>query len=524
MTEYGRGPGSQPWHPEDPLYGDRAWDGAQQSSWDSYGGQQQPQEPYYPQQPQHPQHPQQPQEHQQTPYGNWDGSQGGTDQFYGAGVGDPYGQQPPPNPYGQQPDYYGTPDAYPPPRPQRQRTAEPGPDPDTGWDPGPDEGEHAFFADRDEDDDDDEPPTRGGRRSGRSRRGSVKRKSGCACMVVALVLTGGVGTGAYYGYTFYNSHFADAPDYAGQGTGEVHIEIPPESTVSQMGNILKREGVVKSHDAFVAAARNNTKAQTIQAGTYVLRKEMSAAAALTMMLDPASQSGLIIPEGMRASAIYKLIDEKTESPAGTTKKAAKSANLALPEWAGGKVEGFLFPAKYSVGKKTEPKAVLKEMVKRSKAEFKKVESDAKKVGLTPFEVLTVASLIQAEAQDDEDFGKVSRVVYNRLKPDNTATNGKLDFDSTINYALGRSTLDVTVNDTKLKSPYNTYRHPGLPPGPIGNPGHQAIDAALNPTKGDWLYFVTVKPGDTRFSVTLEEHNEHVREFNEEQRKKRENDG
>jgi uncharacterized YceG family protein len=539
MTEYGRGPGSQPWHPDDPLYGERGRDEAQQQSgWDPYDGRPQPyrpqerqeqqyyqqyyqqQDPYPEQRHRHSQPYHYPEQHQ---YGGWHGGQDGTAQHYGVGADDPYGQQPPYDPGAQQPDYYATPDAYPSPRRRRQQ---PEPGPETGWDPGPDEGEHAFFADRGDDGGDDADDDSSGR-GDRSRRDGAKRRSGWTGVIVALAVVGGVGTVGYYGPQFYKSRFADAPDFAGEGTGEIKVEIPEGSSVSDMGNTLKREGVVKSHDAFLeASAANGNKAQFIHAGTYTLRKRMSADAALDLMLDPKSQTGLVIAEGLRATEIYELIDERTGSPEGSTEKAAGSADLPLPEWAGEEVEGLLFPSKYSVGEKRTPESVLKTMVKRATAEFTKVnlESEAEKIGRTPLEVLTIASLIQAEAKENEEFGKVSRVIHNRLKPDNTATNGKLEFDSTINYAMGYSTLDVSVNDTRFDSPYNTYLHAGLPPGPIDNPGHQAIEAALNPTEGDWLYFVTVKPGDTRFTTSIDEHNQHVAEFNEEQRKKRENNG
>ncbi|GAB3651578.1 endolytic transglycosylase MltG [Streptomyces sparsus] len=607
MSEYSRGHGSQPWHPGDPLYGDRGWDGTQQGDWDGYGRQQPdaqqwdqsaqqaapgPQDPYGNSQqpygsqrydgqyspPQYQQHADQPpsqrygdphpprdpadqhypgaggpqqyehqqfgqQRHEQREYENPYGQQQygqpqhpDTDDTrqqpdgpqYGP-AGDPYGEQLPPDAYGQQPpDYYGTPDAYPPPKPQRRQDgAAPGAEPDTDWDPGPDQGEHAFFSGDDTADAAGGGDEAAGRRGNRSRRGSAKRKNGCACLMVAAVLLGGGGTVTYFGYDFYQSRFAEAPDFAGEGSGEVQVEIPPGSSVSDMGNILRKAGVVKSHDAFVAAARgSDNKAQTIQAGSYTLRKEMSAASAIQLLLDPASQSGLIIPEGLRALKIYEMIDERTGSAEGTTRKAAESADLGLPTWADGKVEGFLFPAKYSVTEDSEPEAVLREMVKRANAEFKKVgmEAEARKLDRTPHEILTIASLIQAEAQEKDEFGKVSQVIYNRLEPGNSETNGKLDFDSTINYAMGRSTLDVTVDDTKFDSPYNTYVNAGLPPGPIDNPGHQAISAALNPTEGDWMYFVTVKPGDTRFSATFEEHQEHVADFNAEQRRKRESQG
>ncbi|WP_367126164.1 endolytic transglycosylase MltG [Streptomyces phytohabitans] len=578
MTEHGRGTGSQPWYPDDPLFGDQGWDGnhpaARQADpyADPYAGQyQQGQGEVYPQgQPYGPGG--DPYGQQQDPYGTgghpqYDpyaggGQQGQTYQdpqqaAYGGGwdqqgqgevypQGQPYG--PGGDPYGQQQDPYGTGghpqyDPYAgggqqgshgqagPGAPQRQDH----PGGDTGWDDGqgpdwdprPDRGEHAFFADRDDDADrgrgrdgadggrdgddgyDDEDDGRRGRRGG-----GTKRRGGCACMVVALGLTSVVGGIGYFGYQFYESRFGDAPDYSGDGSGSVQVDVPEGSSLSDMGNILKKAGVVKSHDAFVSAAEENGKSAGIHAGVYTLKKEMSASSAIDMMLDPASQSALIIPEGLRATQIYELIDKKLEKKPGTTKKAAADGDLGLPEWADGNPEGLLFPAKYTVGPKSSPESVLKGMVKRAEAEFQKVglEAEAKKLDRTPEEIVAIASLIQAEAQEDADFGKVSRVIYNRLD-DGMA----LQFDSTINYAKGESKLNTTVEDTKFDSPYNTYLHDGLPPGPIDNPGNQALDAALDPTAGDWLFFVSVKPGETRFTASHTEHEKNVQDFNDYQR-------
>ncbi|MBW1604148.1 endolytic transglycosylase MltG [Streptomyces sp. JJ66] len=559
MTEYGRGTGPQPWHPEDPLYGDLGWNGdgapRQQGGWDAHGHQQSP----YPQ--------------QQDAYGTWQDPPPGLAEPYGQG----YAQQPP-QPYGDHPNspdytaYYPAPDAYPPPQPQHTRPPGPyGPDPAdapyspqagpaTGWDPGPDQGEHAFFAAGEDDSgavaapdtethpepgtgtersgppgggppgadaDGSEPPTRAGRRAaargGKGRRGGARRRNRAACLIVAVVLVGGGAGATYAAYSFYQSRFASAPDYSGTGTGEVTVEIPQGAIAADMAKILAGEDVVKSEAAFIEASDENKASRSIQPGIYTLRKQMSAAEAIKLMLDPASQTGLIIPEGLRATQIYQLIDEQTGSPEGTTEELAQSADLGLPAWAGGKIEGFLFPSRYSVSQDSDPQTVLKNMVGRAKDEFDSVnlESEAAKLDRTPYEILIIASLIQAEAQEADDFGKVSQVIYNRLQPDNTETNGKLDFDSTINYALGRSTLDVSVEDTGLDDPFNTYRNPGLPPTPIDNPGHQAIEAALHPTEGPWYYFVTVKPGDTRFTETYKEHQEHVKDFNAEQAKKRE---
>ncbi|MFE7710129.1 endolytic transglycosylase MltG [Streptomyces sp. NPDC057486] len=591
MTEYGRGPGSEPWHPEDPLYGDQGWRGQQAAHGQSqYGGPQQPypQDPYaqqpqqaYPQHQQHQQYgapqdpyaqgpyaqqpqqhdpyaqqpqPQQPQQHgpyaQQPPQpqynGGWDTGQQAAMPYGASPPNDPYGNGT--NGYGESHDYYGTPEAYPPPQPPGRREGAPeqappaqAPPQNPDWDPDvPQEETHPFFtgADddrdgrdpRDDDDEYDDDPRRDGGRGGSERRGKGKKKSrsGCACLVVAVVLAGGVGGAGYVGYTYWQSKFGAAPDYSGQGSGSVEVEIPKNALGNEIGGILKAKGVVKSVDAFIAAQAENPKGKSIQAGVYLLHKEMSAAEAVKMMLDPKSQNLLIIPEGKTNRDVYKLIDAKLDLKAGTTKDVAKKnvGGLGLPDWADDdpvvedRLEGFLYPAAYPVTKEMKPEAVLKKMVSRANEEYDKadLESNAKKLGLkSPWQLITVASLVQAEGKYKHDFDKVARVVYNRLKPNNTETYGLLDFDSTVNYAKAQSTLDTgAVSDLrKFKNPYNTYYVHGLPPGPINNPGEAALHSAIKPTPGPWFYFVSVTEDKTVFAVTNEEHERNRKKYEQE---------
>ncbi|MFI7274818.1 endolytic transglycosylase MltG [Streptomyces sp. NPDC049879] len=587
MTEYGRGPGPEPWYPDnDPLYGERDWAAeqgqgvpqpGQQDGWDQYGQQQYQQGQGY-----DPQYGQQDQHGQQQYYGQqggWDqGGNGGqygaeqyggqyqdgqydqTGQFYAndpyagqqaAGYGadayqDPYaaqgyqqgqqGQQP--QQHGQQPysqDPYqqaafqqqqeeaaagpGAPAAEPrPPAPRRHDTApdsppDTSPDPDTGWDPGPDQGESDFFSKRDDDDwsDTDDRADRRGSRTDKGDKGDKqkRRRGGCGCMVAAVLVVGALGGVAYWGYGFYQDRFGPPADFSGEGTGEVEFTVEDGDTLSDIGNRLRNEGVVASHDAFVAAAGD----QGIEVGIYTLRREMSAEAAVALLLEGPGANALIIPEGERAADIYTIIDERLGLDEGTTAEVAETADLGLPDWAEGDIEGFLWPARYDVGEGTTPEDLLTQMVQRAEAEFTEIDLEDAAAGLdrSPREILTIASLIQAEAQADEEFGKVSRVIYNRLDIDMM-----LQFDSTVNYALNRSTLDVSLEDTEVDSPYNTYEEYGLPPGPIENPGHQALEAALNPEDGPWLYFVTVTPGDTRFTDDYEEHDRNRDDFNEAQ--------
>lgn len=595
MTEYGRGPGSEPWHPEDPLYGDQGWGGQQPAHGQGqYGGQpqdpyaQQPQDPYAQQQPQDPyaqqqqdpyaqqqadpyaqqqdpyaqhqqyqqdpytqqqQQQQQQQQHQQDPYAQQQPQYQqqppyGTQQDPYAQQQPPYnggwdtGQQPAAMPYEGQPaaaygygetnDYYGTPDAYPPPQPPGRREAEPAPAPaqNPDWDPEvqPEE-THPFFTGADDgdpkDDDYDEDPRESHRGNGDGeRRGKGKKKkgrSGCACMVVSLVLAGGLGGVGYVGYSFYKDKFGAAPDYAGSGSGSVEVEIPKGSYGYDIGNILKKAGVVKSVDAFVSAQDENPKGKSIQAGVYLLHSEMSASEAVKMMVDPKSQNLLVIPEGTRNTAVYAMVDKKLGLKKGTTQDIAKSkkSDLGLPGWVGKNkdikdpLEGFLYPAAYPVTKETKPEAVLKKMVSRSNEEYKDLdlEGTAKKYNLDgPWQVLTVASLVQAEGLTHDDFRKMAEVVYNRLKPDNTATNRLLEFDSAFNYLKNQSKIKIGSKEIRTNpDPYNTYVHAGLPPGPISNPGDEALRATISPTAGGWMFFISLDGKKTQFTKTVAEH-------------------
>ncbi|MFB6864867.1 MULTISPECIES: endolytic transglycosylase MltG [Streptomyces] len=225
---------------------------------------------------------------------------------------------------------------------------------------------------------------------------------------------------------------------------------------------------------------------------------------------PEKPHRLVIPEGWRATQVYSAIDRTLKLPPGSAKSAVATAALALPAEAKGNPEGYLFPATYPVTSKTTPAALLAHMVRTAneKLATRAVADGGRAHGMTPYQTATMASIIEAEAESRADMGKVARVVHNRL-----AKSMPLQMDSTINYALNRSTVDTTLSDTRIGSPFNTYERQGLPPTPIDNPGLQAMAAAVAPTPGDWLYFVTVKPGDTRFSATYGEHRKHVAEFN-----------
>ncbi|MGW2677288.1 endolytic transglycosylase MltG [Streptomyces sp. NPDC001436] len=225
---------------------------------------------------------------------------------------------------------------------------------------------------------------------------------------------------------------------------------------------------------------------------------------------PEKPRRLLIPEGWRAAHVYAAIDKELHLPAGTASSAVATAGLPLPAEAKGNPEGYLFPATYPVTSKTTPAGLLATMVRTAnrKLATKTVAAGGRAHAMTPYQTATLASIVEAEADNPADMGKVARVVHNRL-----ARSMPLQMDSTLNYALNRTTVDTKLRETRIDHPFNTYEHQGLPPTPIGSPGLQAMAAAVAPAPGDWLFFVTVKPGDTRFSVTYEEHRKHVEEFN-----------
>ncbi|MEU6933103.1 endolytic transglycosylase MltG [Streptomyces sp. 2RAF24] len=231
---------------------------------------------------------------------------------------------------------------------------------------------------------------------------------------------------------------------------------------------------------------------------------------------PEKQRTLLIPEGWRAGEVYAAVDRSLGLPQGTTRRTAQApaAGLALPPAAGGNPEGYLFPATYPVVKATTPQGLLRYMVDTAGRRFggEHVTEGARRHGMSVHQTVIIASIVQAEADSAGDMAKVARVVYNRL-----GQGMALQMDSTINYALGRDTVDTSHQDTRIDSPYNTYERRGLPPSPIGNPGDAAMAAAIAPADGDWLYFVTVKPGDTRFTASYAEHQANVAEFNERRR-------
>jgi UPF0755 protein len=277
------------------------------------------------------------------------------------------------------------------------------------------------------------------------------------------------------------------PRVIAQNEKTVNIEISQGELGLQIARDLHNANVTASVTSFYQLAINDTRALQIAPGTHQLSMKISAKQALEQLLDPKRNAGLVsIIEGTWRSEIAEKL-----TTVGFKDIASAFKQISVPEGFSS-AEGIYFPAQYSFAKETSTKDAIQQMVNRFSVE-------AKKVGLKSEKDLIIASLIQAEG-DPKDFAKISRVIYNRLK-----IGIPLQLDTTVQYVLKkRGSVFLSTKSTLIDSPYNTYKRYGLPPTPIGNPGVAAMKAALAPEAGDWLYFITVKPGDTRFTKSHDE--------------------
>ena len=315
-------------------------------------------------------------------------------------------------------------------------------------------------------------------------------------IVLAIALLCALVAGGYYLWGKLHS-----PDYSGAGTGSVTVQVMPGDTATSLAPRLVKQGVVASTNAFISAAKKSSNPAGLEPGTFRLHKHMSGVLAYALLLNPKSrlQTVVTIPEGLRLSQILSTLGARTQWPVSAYTRAIKdTAALGLPAYAHGKAEGYLYPATYTIQPGTSALDILRAMVARYNQEATSLNltSVAAAKLLTPDQAIVVASLLEAEGGSPANYAKIARVIYNRLK-----VNMVLELDSTVLYALNKFGFQLTQAQLEVKSPYNTFIHRGLPPGPIDSPGQAAIEAALHPASGNWLYFVTVNPktGLTKFT-------------------------
>jgi UPF0755 protein len=319
---------------------------------------------------------------------------------------------------------------------------------------------------------------------------SLKRLIGAGLVIVLFT----------FSLFLMRSQSSSAPDFndvqSVQDLPEVIVEIPNGATGSQIASILFESGVVRSSQAYFRVAVGDARSQKVAPGSHRMTLKISARQALDQLLDPDRIPNLIrVAEGAWKSEV-----EKAFITYGFTKQEVSKAfsSLKLPQGFS-KSEGLIFPAQYSFPQGTSAQAAAQSMIDRfSDDPYGRKLLQGNK-DFSAQQLLTIASIVQAESTN-EDFSKVARVIYNRLK-----IGMPLQMDSTVHFIMqARGDIFLSRKSTTLNSPYNTYKKFGLPPGPISSPSSDAIKATLEPIQGDWLYFITVAPGDTRFTASFDE--------------------
>lgn len=355
-----------------------------------------------------------------------------------------------------------------------------------------------------------------------------RRRQWAGALSIALVLLL-VGT---LGYIWYQREIVGTRDYSGSGNGKiVMVRVDEGDSVASLVPELVEKNVVGSRRALMAEV--SKEPPTLQAGYYPLQEEMSAKAALSKLSDEKSRRGVVdIPTGLTLEdvtvvggktreGIYTLVSKQTCQDENTCVSPDKlrqavsqtaPADLGVPQWAQEavnrrgddpkRIEGLISPGIHVFDPTSDPTQIMKTLITASAEQYENtgLVSAAGKIGLSPYEMVTAASLIEREAPAN-DFDKVGRVILNRLK-----INQKLEFDSTVNYSLSEQEVATTDADRKRVTPWNTYAKQGLPDTPIASPGLKALHAIENPAAGDWLYFVTIdKDGTTVFNRDFAEH-------------------
>ncbi len=336
----------------------------------------------------------------------------------------------------------------------------------------------------------------------------LRFRSAFAVLLSVGVLVGGVGFVATRVEEAW-TEFRTAEDYVGGGVAPVEVAIAKGTTLSQIADILVQHDVIKTAKAFDREAAANADSKNIQAGRYNLKTQIPAKLALAMLLDKGNmvRDWMTLTEGQRLSVQLEQMAKATKLPVKDFEAVTKSwKKMGLPKWAKNSAEGFLFPDTYELPQEPKAAAVIKQTTDRFKKVIKEIDfvAAAEEAGVKPYQALIVASIIEREVNRDEDRPKVARVIYNRL-----AKGMELQMDSTVHYAAGETGGAYTTAEMRaIDSPYNTYRYKGLPKGPISAPGRKSLEAAVNPAKGKWIYFVAVNldTGETEFNVDEQGHN------------------
>ncbi|MBR4399875.1 MAG: endolytic transglycosylase MltG [Aeriscardovia sp.] len=339
-----------------------------------------------------------------------------------------------------------------------------------------------------------------GRWEKRQGRKAKKRKVVTISIIVfvfaMVVVAGGIATSRFGGGLF--SWFGNAvdSDYPGPGYGSVDFTINPGEGTTQVAQGLVKSGIVASENGFINAVESSNDAQALQPGTFALKYKMSSDEVISIITNPSKAMGMLVfTNSMRASDMIPTLLKYTSWSKPEIEAALNGGGKGvLPAEAGGSFEGWLQPGTYDPKSYSTPDGLLKAMVD---ARVAALNSLGVPQGAEREKILKIASIIGQEVNQQQYYGKVSRVIYNRL-----SKHMVLGMDSVIAYGFGIQAKDLTESMlTDASNPYNDRMHQGLPPTPIGNPGPEMIQAAMNPTPGNWIYFVTVNldTGKTYFT-------------------------
>jgi UPF0755 protein len=382
-------------------------------------------------------------------------------------------------------------------------------------------------------------PRRGMSRTERARatRNRRRRRTVTGFSVAALIVV--VIGAVFLGSRLWHGLFGAGDDYQGDGVNDVVIEVHNGDSTTAIGQTLLDHRVVATVQAFVSSAAGNSAISSIQPGFYKVRTEIPASNAVARLADAQNRVGrLVIPEGRQlddiadvrtndvTQGIFTLISEATCVQLDDTRQCVKAddlkqaagsaepSTLSIPDWAldpikvlgndHRRIEGLIAPGTWNVDPSASAQDILSTLIGASSRHYEQegLLEAGKASNLSPYQILTVASLVQRESKP-ADFAKVARVIYNRLaEPD----HNRLEFDSTVNYPLDRQEVATTDADRGKDTPWNTYVREGLPATPICSPGQPALAAAETPEPGDWLYFVTVDmTGTTLFTRDYQQH-------------------
>jgi UPF0755 protein len=349
----------------------------------------------------------------------------------------------------------------------------------------------------------------------RQEEAKVIRKIVGLIILSLIIVIGGTAVG---GYLYVKSALKPVDP---ENTKPVKVEIPIGSGVTSIGNILEENGIVKNATVFKYYVKFNNESG-FQAGSYDLTPSMTLSEIVNSLktgkVMRKAEFKITIPEGLQLNKIAEIIADKSPYKKDEIEKKLNDKkwieqlkkeypNLITDEILNEDIkrplEGYLYPVTYSFyEKKPSLEEILTKMIAQTDEVLAQYKSSMADKEFTAHKLLTMASLIEEEATEKADRGKISSVFYNRIEE-----GMPLQTDPTVLYALGEHKSRTVYKDLEVESPYNTYKVAGLPPGPIANAGLSSIEAALQPEDTNYYYFLASSNGSVYYSETLEEHNE-----------------